>query len=250
MKICAASAIFPGAFYRDALQMLAGGVADPVLGPISIDEVQLCPQHSGRLTPELADELLAAYPATRFRLHASCKVDGKTAASINLSDVGIIGESNFEALGAMSNRLGAPGYTIHAGRRKDCPDMATLKAKLDQLQTHFDCPVGVEGLYPARGDEWFVSTWAEYGQLLDAGVPYAVDLSHLNIVATRERRIDRALTLALLSSPACMEIHVSGNDGHADSHRKLQRPPWWLEVLQEARPSAVIFSEGIEKMVR
>ena len=250
MKICAASAIFPGAFYRNALQMLSVGVSDPVLGPISIEEVQLCPQHSGRLTLELADELLAAYPATRFRLHASCKVEGKTATSINLSDVRIIEDSNFAALGAISNRLGAPGYTIHAGRRKDCPDMATLKAKLDHLQSHFECPVGVEGMYPSRAGEWFISTWAEYGQLLDAGVLYAVDLSHLNIVATRERRVDRALTLALLSAPGCMEIHVSGNDGHSDAHCKLAQPPWWLEILQEANPSAVIFSEGIEKMVR
>ena len=58
------------------------------------------------------------------------------------------------------------------------------------------------------------------------------------------------VTLALLTAPGCMEIHVSGNDGRSDAHQKLAQAPWWLEVLQEAKPSAVIFSEGIEKMVR
>jgi hypothetical protein len=92
-----------------------------------------------------------------------------------------------------------------------------------------------------------VSTWDEYRRLLDLGVCYGLDLSHLNIVARRERRRDPGLVRALLTSPQCIEVHVSDSDGRRDVHWMLTEPPWWWTVLRTAHRvgmTAVVFSEG------
>ena len=60
----------------------------------------------------------------------------------------------------------------------------------------FGCPVAIEGQYPAAGDDphkLLVSSWPEYRAVLDSGVPYALDLSHLNILAHRTGQRDDTL---------------------------------------------------------
>lgn len=106
-------------------------------------------------------------------------------------------------------------------------------------------PVGVEGMYPAPGDRYLISTWHEYRVLLESGVKYALDLSHINILAERSGTREETLLQELLSSPSCIEIHVSGNDGQRDSHCQLASQPWWYQALLTHRnPDAVIFTEG------
>ena len=107
------------------------------------------------------------------------------------------------------------------------------------------CPVGIEGMYPAKGNPYLCSSWMEYRQLLDSGVRYALDLSHLNIVACAERRVETGLVKDMLASPNCIEIHVSGNDGSHDQHRAIDGNEWWIGLLLEkASPGAVVFAEG------
>lgn len=111
----------------------------------------------------------------------------------------------------------------------------------------FEVPVATEGLYPTLRDDYLVSTWQEYRWLLDNHIPYALDLSHLAIVAKKSRQMDEALVLDLMTSELCLEIHVSDNDGRSDSHQVLQDKPWWWKSLENARTindSPVMFSEG------
>ena len=106
------------------------------------------------------------------------------------------------------------------------------------------CPVGIEGMYPAKGNPYLCSSWTEYRQLFDSGVRYALDLSHLNIVVRAERRIDAELVKDMLASPNCIEIHVSGNDGSHDQHRAIVGSEWWIGLLDQSHPGAVVFAEG------
>jgi hypothetical protein len=103
--------------------------------------------------------------------------------------------------------------------------------------------VGVEGMCDSRD---LLSTWAELRWLLDSGLKYALDLSHVQIFAKREGKKDHGLLKDLLQSPACLEIHVSDNDGRRDRHDLLNTPPWWWRDFTDAASqiTAVVFSEG------
>ena len=111
----------------------------------------------------------------------------------------------------------------------------------------FGCRVAVEGHYPTRGDVFHIATWAEYAALHESGVDFALDLSHLNIVASHSGVIETNLVREMLASEHCLEVHVSGNDGTRDQHARLTREPWWLSLLGDVHPDAIVFCEAIRR---
>ena len=245
MTVHASAACFPGYTPEDAMKALSAGVEEPLMGLLAVDQVQLCPQNHGVLTGERLERLCQAYPDTRFRLHANCRV-ASGQPRWTAADVGPASQAYFRELGRLSRVLGAEAYTLHAGRRESS-SLAGLQRKLSQLEQWMELPVGVEGMYPAPGAKWLVDTSKEYRWLLASGVKYAVDLSHLNIVARREGGLVDGLVADLLESPRCIEVHVSANDGRRDSHQVPVKPPWWQAMLARAvaeNPRLVIFSEG------
>lgn len=245
LVVNASAACFPGYTPEDAMAALEKGIKEPLFGGLSLDKVQLCPQNHGALTDECLLWLMGKYPETAFRLHANVRTrSGQprwTAA-----DVGSGSEVYFRELGRLSALLKADAYTLHAGRRES----ATLKQLRDNLKVLEDwmgISVGVEGLYPSSRGIWLIDSWAEYRWLLESGMRFAMDLSHLNIVAHHEQRVEVGLVAELLASPLCLEVHVSTNDGRRDAHRVPNEPPWWFDVLVAAtvtNPDLVIFSEG------
>ena len=244
MKINAASAVAPVTTHKRALAHIAQGLEDEVLGTISMDHVQLCPQHAGYIDQALIEELVAAYPKTAFRLHASPKISGHGRSIVYLSNWHEHREYIDEAL-RLGHLMGRHGHTIHAGEKQDC-DINGMLDRLDDLQQKTGMPIGVEGLYPSPRDRWLMADWQEHERVAERGFSYALDLSHLNIVSRVHGRQDE-LVKDLLSSPQCIEVHVSGNDGRADSHKPLdaRAAPWWLDLLRHARSDAVIFYEGV-----
>jgi len=244
MKIHAASAVAPVTTHKRALSYLAEGLEDDVLGPISMEHVQLCPQHAGYIDEALLEQLMELYPATKFRLHASPKLSGHGRAIVHVSNSDHHQSYIKEAFG-YGEKLGGHGHTIHAGERSDC-DMEGMLDRLDSLQQRTGMAIGVEGLYPSSRDRWLMSTWAEHERVAERGFRYALDLSHLNIVTRVHGRQDE-LVRDLISSPLCMEVHVSGNDGRADSHKPLSSSslPWWMDILKDADSQTVVFYEGI-----
>ena len=215
--------------------------ADPVLGELSPARMQLCPQGRGRLDVELAQELVKAYPTIEWRLHANVQLE----SCQRVVDLAHWPQERawFTQLGQVSAALNAPAYTAHAGRRDQASVDQVLSAARDVEQL-LGIPVGIEGHYPTPNGLWLFSCWAEYRKLFESGVHYALDLSHLHILATQSGRIEWSLLHEMVSSPQCLEIHVSANDGTADQHRLLHEPTWWLPLLMQPHPEAVIFSEG------
>lgn len=222
-------------------QMLTFPPMEPLLGELSTAHVQICPQNHGLFTAETALELRKAFPAIRWRLHANVHVkDSHRRADI----ADWPGQREYFAeLARVSRVLNAPAYTAHAGPRH----MATLEAVFHyarDLEDLFGIPVGIEGHYPTHGDYWLLSSWDEYRALLESGVRYAVDLSHLNILAIRAGLMEYGLVRDLLACERCIEVHLSSNNGHADQHHLLSYKPWWFDLLTEVHPGAVMFSEG------
>lgn len=249
MKISIASAAAPGHSHIAALATLETNAVDPVLGALSFDNVQLCPQHSGVLNEERIAQIVATYPDTRFRLHASPKVEGSRDPHVYASNARSKPEK-VRALARTSHALNAQGYSLHAGLTEEASLAQALDA-IPWIEDIFGCPVGIEGLYPAgnRKTYWLLNSWQDYATMLNSGVQYAVDLSHLQIVAASERRIEHGLVAELLDAPQCIEIHVSDNNGKADSHKPLNSawPPWWMQALmtQPDRPTRPVFYEGM-----
>ena len=238
-------ACFSGWAPPKAMAAAAAGVSEPALGDLSVGHVQLCPQNRGLLTVERAQALAAQYPDTQFRLHANVHVWDVDKVRWDAADVHKPGHDQyFNQLARVSQAINAPAYTLHAGDAIDC-DLDRMAANVRSLEDTFGCRVGVEGLYPAQHRPHLLATSDEDRWLLMSGLDYALDVSHLNIVAHHEGRFDVGLLNELLASEHCIELHVSGNDGSRDQHRQLTTTPWWFEpVKRHLHPDCVIFSEG------
>ena len=224
-------------------QALTHCPSDPLIGHLSTAKLQLCPQNRGRIDTEMARRLRLNHPEIEWRLHANVQIDGQ-ARIVDLCDWR--DELYwFAQVSRLSNVLAAPAYTAHAGRRGQASLTEVLRYTLEAEQL-FGIPVGIEGHYPTKHDIWLLSTWAEYWQLLESGAHYALDLSHLHIVATASGYVEWNLLRELLASPQCIEVHLSGNDGSADQHHSLdvEAVPWWWPLLAYVHANAVIFSEG------
>ncbi len=218
---------------------------EPLLGTILKDKLQICPQNRGKLTADLLQTIRSKYPTTEFRLHANVQLLS-TAQIVDLASY----ESRpdyFDALVEIHKHLKAPLYTAHAGKREYCSLSKVFENTLD-LEQRLGIPVGIEGHYPAPYNMFLMSDWKEYSALLTSSVNYAIDLSHLNIVARRYgKRIE--LVSELINNPRCIEVHISHNDGLSDKHLQLEVEPWWWPCLKYLNPKADVFTEGSQKQV-
>jgi hypothetical protein len=106
-------------------------------------------------------------------------------------------------------------------------------------------------MYPSNKDTFNICTSDDYRWLLHSGLMMAIDVSHLNIVRTREGGLDQELIDELLISDRCLEVHISHNNGIADAHLPLPvEPPWWWSSLVKAitaRPSLPVFCESVTR---
>lgn len=237
-------AAFPGMGFVEAMLRAREGVSEPLLGSLSLEQVQLCPQNRGTLTEDVAEGLKAAYPETQFRLHANVRVLSRRLV-MDL-DRFCSNDPYWVALARISQILGAPAYTAHAGLRTH----ATLDQVFDNTRRASDlmgCAVGIEGHYPTPRGIYLLDTWEDYITMLEADIPYALDLSHVNILAVQSGRMERQLVEELMASPNCIELHVSGNNGERDSHEVLDAAPWWWYLMGKLHPDCVIFSEGTQR---
>lgn len=220
---------------------LAHPPSEPLLGRLSTAHLQLCPQNRGQVDAHLAALLRKNHPDVSFRLHANVQVTD-TPRIVDLCDWPHE-KAWFAQIANVSAALQAPAYIAHAGKRERASVVDVLN-HVREVEQLFGIPVGIEGHYSTPRNTWLIHSWEEYRQLLDSGVHYALDLSHLNILAVRSRRIEWSLVQEMLASENCLEVHVSGNDGSADQHLPLETPPWWFPLLADIHAHAVIFSEG------
>lgn len=245
-EINPATACFPGTPVLEAVHRLLEGVSEPVIGPLATHHIQLCPQNPGDLSPATCESLRAAHPDTQFRTHANARIiDGE----LHILDGSTFGPDTlgwYRQLLDRNRRLGASATSIHAGYAHHC-SLSRLIENMRRLNDLFDgIAVAVEGLYPGARRTQLMGTWAEYEAVLVAGLPLAVDLSHLNIVRHAEGP-QPDLVRELLAS--AVEIHVSGNEGMRDSHELLTEEPWWWAPLNRAilRSDCVVFSEASQR---
>lgn len=241
MNVHVSLACWPGLHHLQAAHELHTPPSEPCFGTLSSLHVQIVPQCFGIFSDAVADTLTTAFPGTQFRLHANVRVlpSHRSADLSNLSE----NLDWFRQAARINRRLGAQVYTAHAGARAET-SMSQMLDNARRCAELFGCPVGIEGLYPAKGDPWLVSTWREYRELFDSGLPYAIDLSHIHILATHTRVRDLGLLRDMLACERCLEVHVSDNDGSGDWHQVCATPPWWYSMLKHVHPNAVIFTEG------
>lgn len=251
MTVHATTACLAMQRYEHAAQKLSSGLAQQPWGKLSTTHVQLCPQHPYFLDEPLLDEIKQILPDSQLRLHATVPIQSHHFFSEQAwwSDDSKV---YWERIAQLSRYIKAPAYVFHAGPRKG----HTFEELLDQARRFeqlFECPVAIEGIYPdvTNKIDCFISSWAEYRLLMESGIRFVVDLSHLNVVAHVSGSNDLGLTQEMLLHPNCMEIHVSDNDGQSDRH-SMMRPDakncvWWMPLLERAaieNPHALIFSES------
>lgn len=244
----AASSCWSSLPIQEAIQnIVVGKTYEPLLGVISAEHIQICPQHAHYFDTQTAEELLEKFPKVQFRLHADVRLKNKRGVSIDLSDYSKDTSWYFKELAQLSKKLGSKFYSLHAGKRK--VNLEQLKEQYLRVQDIFnDVIVCVEGLYPASQGKWIIDSWSEYAWLAENSIPYAIDLSHLKIVE-KKLGLNDDLIKDLIKNPLCEEIHISFNDGNLDSHNIAQneysnefdRYKTFLKAKQE---KSVIFTEG------
>ena len=242
MQVNATTACLPGTAYLSAVRSLLEGIEEPALGRIRTDHMQLCPQNAGVLDERMCEQLRQLAPNTTLRLHANAAVF-RQRMICDASTYSPETHFYYEALADRSKRLGATGYSLHAGRQRHATREQMLET-VKRLNDLFGIPVGVEGLYPNRRDPQLIDCWADYAWLLEQDIPFAIDLSHLKIVARAERYWDFDIVRSLLSSQRCIEVHVSDNDGLRDSHSVLTHDQDWTFATANIHPGSVVFTEG------
>lgn len=222
----------------------------------SMDYVQLCPQTPTVFTEETLREVQEAFPETQFQLHANVRVQPRLLV-LDASSYNKRSHWYFERLGELSAFINAPAYSLHSGRRRNCT-MMELFHNLEAIQQLFDMPVLVEGMYPSRDgpEEYLMSTWKEYTDVMQSGLCYAIDLSHLNIVSKQEGERPN-LVHRLIANPNCKEVHISHNNGRHDSHRPITEQIWenvwwkeaWLSALSDRAENdqPLHFTEGLHR---
>lgn len=231
---------FPCFSPERAMTFASEGVINLAIGTINIGHVQICPQNGPEIVNErYIDRLRDLYPETNFRLHANARI--LTHSMIfDLGSMDRMPEYR-KRLVSMLKYLGE-GYSIHSGRSENLDQEVSRCQKLEQDS---GVPVGIEGLYPGTNSP--LSTWEAYEKILHRDVRYAVDLSHLNIVRTKEGNPPEGLVEALLSGDNCMEVHLSGNNGQKDSHEPVGLGTWWLPLIENINKNAVVFYEGRQR---
>lgn len=242
MKVNATTATWAHVTYKEALERLKTTV-DPFIGEISLDHVQLCPQNAGFNDLNSILQLVDLYPETKFRLHADVKVVGRNSKAdlvyFNKDNI-----KNWECIANISNTIKAKCYSLHAGFRESTFD--ELIDKYHQLQELFDCPVAIEGHYPAGSNRYHLADWDDHEQLFLSGAKYVVDLSHFNIIATRFGWNDDLIN-AMITHENCLEIHVSANTGRVDAHEPIESEPVWWKYLSNT--TADVFYEGNHSII-
>lgn len=245
-----ASACYPGYTHLEAMELLSRGASEPGLGELSLAQAQLCPQNRSALSAESCAQLRQAHPEVAFRAHANVNCAGR----FGLHDASSSwAESSFLAwkreLKAVCEALSAPAYSWHAGRSGN----ATLEQARDRtldLEQELGIPVALEGLYPSRSESWLMSSFEDYAWALNQPMGLAIDLSHWQIVARAEGRQELGLLEELLRSERCLEVHLSDNDGRRDEHKKLERAPFWFDLVERlcarGQIQGVLFTEGLQ----
>lgn len=243
MQVNISLAAWPMMRHEEALKSALAGVSDPVFGPLALEHVQLVPQNRGLLTPEYVASLRELAPQTRFRLHANVRV----LSEQRFADLTNAHEhwDYFTQLAVVHQATGARVYSAHSGLKADGSWQDTVN-NVERLQDLLGCPVAIEGQYPSN-KSLHLATWSEYAALLQSDLHYALDLSHLHIVATKMGRVELGLTRELLANPRCLEVHLSDNDGRGDWHALCGRDVWWMQALDAVHADAVVFSEGNQR---
>jgi hypothetical protein len=234
---------FPNSRLLEAADRVVQGTSEPFLGVINSSIIQIVPQLFGKITHKEVDLLFKKYPDKELRLHANVRVLDKhvIADCSNVREYG----AYFKELAFLNQHLRGKVYTLHAGRRSN----STFSQMIDSaksLEDLMQCPVGIEGHYPTPNDTYLVSSWKEYEQLFQSQISYVMDLSHINILVQQTKLCRLDLLKEMCKSPRCLEIHVSSNNGKADSHYPLVEKPWWWFLFEQGyiNTKTVIFSEG------
>lgn len=238
---------FPGFPHLRAMESLMDGVRED-FGEVSTAHVQVCPQNQGVVTDATVGALKALSPNTQYRLHANVSLNVKGDKIQDLSTARH-NTAYYQEAGRVTTAFGSDVYSLHAGRRANYEGGKIEGLHyLRDLEDIMGCTVAVEGHYPTPNDMWMLSSWDEYRWLLESGLSYALDVSHLNIVAIKGGGADMGLTRELLESPNMVELHLSHNNGQSDAHVPMRGcdTPWWVQLLGSANPDAVVFTEGNE----
>lgn len=244
MQINIASAVYPGYTHRRAVELAYEGLSE-TYGKGSTAKMQLCPQHPSLLDENRAEQLRTDFPETAFRLHANVRVEPE----FKIVDASTPWESSqeyFRALARVNHVLGSEPYTLHAGRATTA-DLDTMAENVRRVEDTLGVPVGVEGLYPDPKTPWLINSWRDYAWLLESGLRFAIDLSHLNIVAHRSGERHDDLVRELVASEMCCEIHVSANHGDRDQHLPVNGREWWWDMKDSFNPGADLFTEGQQR---
>lgn len=215
----------------------------------NFEHMQLCPQQLGQLDDLTVERLQEKFPDTQFRLHANVTVLKERYIFDASSDFESTENQHYISnIQKINSKLKSSVYSYHAGYRTS--SLQQMKTNCEKLTQVLDTLVAVEGLYPDKDNKWLVNNIDEY-EWMAHHLPFALDLSHLQIVYHQTKKeVDLKWVTDMLTHPNCKEIHIAGNDGVHDNHKKMTGNEWWIGLLDNPDIKADIFTEENYKVIQ
>lgn len=142
----------------------------------------------------------------------------------------------FERLTDWLVAMNITAYSVHGGSYSSGDGTVANERFLNHLEQlaqmcrDRSIRLGVETMYPAPGEsasQYLLQNVAEIEQLLATlpQIDLVVDMAHLNL--WQGQTVQEKLRLLELVPDRLLEIHVSDNDGHRDSHAPITQTTWW-----------------------
>lgn len=253
-SISPATACFPGTTIDIALKFLHKyNPIDYCIDSWNFSNIQICPQHIGKLSVDTFERIIDRYPKIKFRLHANVRLEEKLRpfdAGFSLSE----NISYIKKLKKIQKILNSKVYSYHAPMHQN-KEFSQIFYNVLTLQDYLQIPVALEGLYSNfKNKEWLWNNpYYAYNKIYKEKIFFALDLSHLNICYYQSDEQTKLniikLTEDMIQSPYCLEIHISANDGKNDTHKNISESIWWIDILNrtEINPNCVIFCESLQK---
>ncbi len=160
----------------------------------------------------------------------------------------------FERLTDWLAMMNIQAYSVHAGSYPPAGNRSIAwftflenLACLLQLCRDRRIRLGVETMYPAlagEGKQYFLQDAPEVDQVLHAlpELGLVVDMAHLNL--WQHTPVEVKLNLLQQYSHRLLEVHVSDNDGHRDSHTPIHKHTWWVSHAALMPPDVPVVLES------
>ena len=171
------------------------------------------------------------YSGIPLILHDSCLYQDGIRKRLNL-----LRPQSWNVYAEFAAKNDVRGLSLHPPRRNDCT-LKELETALSRLEKVIKIPVYIE-VMPTK-DYWCSSLETLVNH------PLLIDVSHILIWYKGDIKLTQQTCFKLLNSNQVGEIHLSHNQGKADTHDLIPMDIWFNDLIEEWKQNYFVTFESL-----